>query len=126
MNRNNNDQRLQRIMNELADSVLSLPDEAIIAEVAEAGDPEAEAERTCIVLREALQKLEAVSRQLSSLGHTVNPNSWHRGRFAYSNTCVTCGSFVSFKTTTGEMRGDALHARCSERDQYARRREASR
>jgi hypothetical protein len=121
---NNNDGSLQKIMNELADSVFSLSDDALLAETGT--DAEREAERTRIVLREAFQKLEHVNRHLSSLGHTINPNAWHRGWSGYRNTCATCGSFVSFKVTTGEMTGDALDARCPERDQYtSRRREAS-
>jgi hypothetical protein len=124
----NPDERLERMMNRLADSVLALPDEAILAEVSEAGvDPDEEAERTRIVLREAMQTLENVNSHLSNLGHTVNPNGWYRGRSGYHNACVNCGSFVSFTTATGEMRGEALDAPCLASDQYAiRRQEASR
>ena len=52
-NRKTDDERLERVMNQLADSVLSLSDDAILAEVREAGGhPEEEAERTRMLLRE--------------------------------------------------------------------------
>ena len=52
-NRKTDDERLERLMNHLADSVLSLSDDAILAEVTETGgDPEEEVERTRMVLRE--------------------------------------------------------------------------
>jgi hypothetical protein len=123
----NHDERLER-MNQLADSVLALPDEAILAEVSEAGvDPDEEAERTRIVLHAAMQTVENVNSHLSNLGHIVNPNAWDRGCSEYHNTCVNCGSFVSFTMATGEMQGEALDAACPASDQYVtRRREASR
>ena len=119
---------LERLMNQLADSVLGLSDEAIHAETKEVGaEPEQEAERTRLVLRHASQTLDKVNERLSSLGHTINSKDWYRGRSGYHNSCVDCGSFVSFTTATGEVRGDALDRLCPESDQYAiRRREASR
>ena len=124
----NHDERLERLMNRLAESVLGLSDEAILAETNEAAsDPEQEAERTRLVLRRASELLDNVNRRLSNLGHTINSNGWYRGRSGYHNTCVTCGSFVSFTPATGEMRGDALDGRCPRRDECTvRRREASR
>jgi hypothetical protein len=124
----NHDERLERLMNRLAESVLGLSDEAILAETNEAAsDPEQEAERTRLVLRRASELLDNVNRRLSNLGHTINSNRWYRGRSGYHNTCVTCGSFVSFTPATGEMRGDALDGLCAPSDQYTiRRREASR
>ena len=122
--KNNRDDILERIADELTDSVFSFSDEVFLVEGPNA---EEEAEYTRMVLREALQKLENVNRHLSNLGHRIDPNEWHRGWFRYSNTCVTCGSLVSFNSKTGEMRGDALDGGCSERDQYTiRRREGSR
>jgi hypothetical protein len=122
--KNKHDEIFERIADELADSVLSVPDEAILSG---SGAHAEEAEHTRTVLRDASQRLENVKRYLSSLGHTINPNSWHRERFGYRNTCLACGSFVTFKTTTGEMRGNALDGWCPERDQYTiRRREVSR
>jgi len=127
-NKTNHDVPLETMMNRLGDAVLALSDQDIHAEVSEAGaDPAREAERTRTVLREALQRLESVNRHLSNLGHTVNSNEWHRARSNYHNTCVTCGSFVSFTPATGEMRGEALDGLCTGKDQCTiRRREASR
>jgi hypothetical protein len=52
-NKRTDDERLERAMNVLAESVLSLSDDAILAEVREAGcDPEEEAEHTRLLLRE--------------------------------------------------------------------------
>jgi hypothetical protein len=117
--KNNRDEVLERIADELTDSVLSLSDEAFLVEGSNA---EEEAECTRMVLREAFRKLESVNRRLSNLGHRIDPNEWHRGGASYGNMCVTCGSFVSCNTKTGEMRGDALQAPCRERDQYTIRR----
>jgi hypothetical protein len=115
----NHGEHLERIMNQLADSVLGLPDEAILAEVREAGDdPEEEAERTRSVLREASQALENVNRRLSNLGHTINSNHWRHGQSGYHNKCLNCGSLVSFTTATGGMQGRALDAPCPERGVY--------
>lgn len=124
----NHDDRLESLMNQLAESALVLSDEAIGAETREAGaDPEQEAERTRSVLRQASKVLDNVNQRLSNLGHTINSNHWWRGQGGYHNICQTCGSFVTFTTATGEMRGDALDGQCPESDKYAiRRREASR
>ena len=84
-------------MNQLAESVLGLSDEAILAETSEAGaDPQREAERTRLVLRQASKALDNVNKRLSDLGHTINSNDWRRGQWGYHNTCVTCGSFSEF------------------------------
>ena len=124
----NHDERLEILMNQLAESVLGLSDAAILPETREAGsDPQREAERTRLVLRQASKALDNVNKRLSNLGHTINSNDWYRGHWGYHNTCVTCGSFVSFTTATGEMRGEALDGKCPENDQHTiRRREASR
>lgn len=124
----NHDARLERLMNHLAGSVLGLSDEAILAEASEVGtEPEQEAERTRLVLRQASKALDDVNNRLSNLGHTINSDGWWRGRGGYHNTCATCGSFVSFTSATGEMRGEALDGLCPESDPYTiRRREASR
>ncbi len=123
----NHDERVERLMNLLAESVLGLSDEGILAEAGEVGvDSEQEGERTQLVLRQASKALELVNKRLSNLGHTVNSDDWWRGHWGYHNTCVTCGSFVSFTTATGEMRGAALDGLCPEHDQYTiRKREAS-
>lgn len=122
------DHHLERVMNRLADSVLGLSDEAVIAEITETGtDPLREAERTRSAFRQTLKVLDNVNKRLSVLGHTVDSNDWHRGHWGYHNTCVTCGSFVSFTNSTGEMRGEALEGLCPGNEQHQiRRREAFR
>jgi hypothetical protein len=124
----NHDERLERLMNRLAESVLGLSDEAILAEISEVEtDSLQEAEHTRIVLRQASKALDNVNKRLSDLGHTINSNDWYRGYWGYHNICVTCGSFLSFTTATGEMRGAALDELCPGNDQYVvRRRAASR
>jgi hypothetical protein len=124
----NHDERLERLMNQLAESVLGLSDEAILAETSQAGaDPQREAERTRLVLRQASKALDNVNKRLSNLGHRVDTRSWLRAHRGYHNRCLECGSFVSFTAATGEMHGDALQRMCPESDQYPMRtREASR
>ena len=52
-NKKTDDEQLENLMSQLADSVLSLSNDAILAEVREAGeDPDEEAERTRSVLLE--------------------------------------------------------------------------
>jgi hypothetical protein len=128
VDKKNYNEHLEKIMNRLADSVLGLSDEAILAETSEAGaDPQRETERTRSVFRQASKALDTVNKRLSSLGHTINSNAWRRGYSGNHNTCVNCGSFVSFTAATGKMRGEALDGLCPESDQYTiRRREASR
>ncbi len=113
-------------MNQLAESVLGLSDEAVLAETNETGtDPEQEAERTRLVLRHAAKAFDNVNNRLLDLDHAVNSNDWRRGRSGYHNTCLNCGSSV-FITATGGMRGQALDGQCPESDRYTtRRREAS-
>jgi hypothetical protein len=124
----NHNERLERLMNRLAESVLGLSDEVILAEANEAAsDPGHAAERTRLVLRRASEALDNVNKRLSNLGHTINSNDWWLGRSGYHNTCTTCGLFVSFTAATGEMRGEALDGPCPQSDRYAsRRRGASR
>ncbi len=118
--KNNGDDLLARIADELTNSVLSLSDQAFLVGGKNA---EEEVEHTRMVLREAFDKLENVNRHLSNLGHRVDPNAWCQGRLGYSNRCFACGSLVSFNVITGEMRGDAWNARCCERDHYTIRRQ---
>jgi len=124
----NHVEKLERIAEQLADSVLELSDEAILAEISETGaDPHEEAERTRFALRQASKALEAVNKRLWELGHTVNPKYWQRGERGYNNSCRDCGLSVSFTTATNEMWGNALVGPCPESDQQTiRRREASR
>jgi hypothetical protein len=125
MHRKGQDERLRRIMDQLADSVFEASDEEILAEVRGfSANPDEEAGRTRTILREASRQLEIVNRRLSHLGHTINPNSWKRGWSGYRNICEVCGSFVSLKIDTGEMQGEALDEQCSDRDQFIIRRRA--
>jgi hypothetical protein len=115
----NSNEGLERIMNQLADSVLALSDEAIVAELKDSGgDPVEEAEKTGNVLRQASRVLDQVTERLSSLGHSVNANYWWRDRSAYHNCCLKCGMSVSFRTKTGEMLGDAVTSPCAAKEEY--------
>src|ERR1019366_5716748 len=117
----------QRIMDHLADSVFELSDEEILAEVRESGaDPEQEAERTRLVLRQASDTWESENERLSHFGHTINQNYWRCVEGIYHNNCLNRGSTVSFTTATGEMRGDALVGLCPENADTIKKREASR
>jgi hypothetical protein len=106
----------QRIMNHLADSVLELSDDEILAEARESGaDPQEEAGRTSFVLRQAADTWEFENERLSNLGHTINPNYWRDVDGIYQNNCQSCGSSVSFTTSTQRMEGNALNLPCAER-----------
>ena len=126
--RKTRDDHLKKITDRLADSVLELSDETILAETAKAGaDPQREAERTRMVLRQASKGLDDLNNRLSDLGHNINSNDWRSVHWGYQNSCLNCGSLVSLTTASGEMRGEALYDVCPESDQYtSRRREASR
>jgi hypothetical protein len=101
----------EHLWDELAESVFRLSDEAILAESTETGtDPQEEAERTRLVLQQALQSFESVNRRLSNLGHTINPTSWRSEGNEYHNRCLNCGSIVTF--TADEPRNLALYSRC--------------
>ncbi len=124
----NHAERLERLMNHLAESVLRLSDEATLADAIEAGtDSEREAERTRLVLRQTSTALDKVNKRVSKLGHTINSNDWRRGQQGYHNNCLQCGSSVSFTAATGGMQGEALDGLCPEKDRLTIRRwEASR
>src|SRR3954454_23545855 len=97
--KNNQDERLETVMNQLGDSVLAQSDAAILAETSEAGvDPQQEAEQTRLVLRQAARLFNDVNTRLSSLGHIIDPNDWRPGQRGYQTTCITCGSFATFTT----------------------------
>ena len=114
----NNDGQ-QRIMNHLADSVLELSDEEILVEVRESGaDPQEEAERTSLVLRQAADTWQSEIERLSNFGHTINPNYWRCVEEIHHNYCLSCGSLVSFTTATQRMEGNALERSCPE-NEYA-------
>jgi hypothetical protein len=123
----NNEERLETLMNRLAESVLELPDETILAEASESGnDPAQEAKTTRSVLRQASKNFKSLEERLSKLGHAVNSNNWRYVDGTYDNYCVSCGSWVSFETATEEMQGDALDGSCPENAYPIKRREASR
>jgi hypothetical protein len=121
------EEMLERVMSHLADSVLALPDESILAE---AGDPGADlnqdAEHVRLVLSGASQVLEDITRRLSNMGHAINSNYWHRDHWGFHTKCLNCGSSVSFTTATREAQGGALDAPCSASNEYRIPRRASR
>ena len=109
----NYSERIEKVMNQLSQSVLSLSDEDIVAEVVAAGhDPQQEAKRVQNVLEKPPQALEKVNLCLSNLGHAINPSNWECGPLAYHNSCVRCGLPVSFTIATAEIRGSAVHRAC--------------
>src|ERR1700741_1517157 len=117
--KSNREEILERVTSHLADSVLTLPDESILAE---AGETEADlykdAEHVRLVLSEASQVLEHVTRRLSNMGHGINPNYWHRDHRGFHTKCLNCGSSVSFKPATHEVQGGALNAPCPATNEY--------
>ena len=65
-------EKLERIMEQLAESVLELSDEALLAEIAESGsDPQQEAELTRSLLRHAARPQE-VGQRLSNVSETTD------------------------------------------------------
>lgn len=105
---------LERVVGHLADSVLTLADESILAEAAEPGaDLHKDAEHVRLLLSGASQLLEDVTRRLSNMGHTINSNYWRRDHRGFHTKCLNCGSSVSFTTATREAQGGALNAQCS-------------
>lgn len=65
-------EKLERIMEQLAESVLELSDEALLAEITEAGsDPQQEAELTRSVLRHAARPQE-VGQRSSNVSETTD------------------------------------------------------
>jgi hypothetical protein len=69
-NRIDHAEKLDRIMDQLADSVLDLSDEALLAEITESGvDPHEEAERVRLLLRRSLERRKPVNNV-----HWVNSN----------------------------------------------------
>jgi len=106
-------ERVERVLSQLSESVLGLSDDDILAEVNAAGhDPRQEAKRVRNVLQKSLQVLEDVNLCLSNLGHAINPSNWQCGPLAYHNTCLHCGLSVSFTIATAEIRGSAAQRAC--------------
>ena len=82
-------ERLEKVMNQLSESVLGLSDDDILADVSAAAlDPEQEAKRVRNVLQKPLQVLDNVNLCLSSLSHAINPSNWQCGPLAYRNSCL--------------------------------------
>lgn len=122
----NPSEALERIMNHLADSVLALSDEAMLAEISDAGgDPVEEADKTGHVLRQASEVLDHVTERLSNLGHAIDANHWRGGGSGYHNSCLKCGMPVSFNRKTGEMLGSALVSPCAAIGEYRVRKTAN-
>ena len=71
----NHVEKLEWIVEQLADSVLELPDEAILAEIKESGaDPQEEAERLRFLLRQVLKPAEiANGNQRLASQHIARP-----------------------------------------------------
>ena len=71
----NHVEKLERMIERLADSVLELSDEAILAEVGESGtDPQEEAERIRLVLQQVSIPKEVVNgNQRTANQHIVRP-----------------------------------------------------
>jgi hypothetical protein len=118
----------QRIMNHLADCVFELSDAEILAEVRDTQvNPQEEADRMSLVLRQAVNTWELENERVSMLGHTINSNCWRCVEGIYQNYCLSCGLVVSFSTATQRMEGSALGRSCPARDQHTtRQRQASR
>lgn len=107
-NKSDHDEQLKKIIDALADSVIELPAEEIIAETLESGDnPQELAERTRAVLL-----MVVLNQRLADLGHWVNEKYWHYDKQGYHNNCLTCGMSVSFTGASNEVCGDALRGRC--------------
>jgi hypothetical protein len=70
----NHVEKLEWIVEQLADSVLELSDEVILAEIRESGaDPQEEAERTRRALQQAARPSKVEGKRLSKPGDTINP-----------------------------------------------------
>ena len=68
----NHVEKLERIMEQLADSVLELSDQAILAEITESGaDPREDAERIRLVLQQTPELIEGVNGNQRIAGRHV-------------------------------------------------------
>jgi hypothetical protein len=106
-------ERLEKVLDYLADSILHESNEATLDEAIETvTDPQAEAEYTRSKLREASKAMHNVNRRLSNLGHIIDSN-WQYMRGEYQSSCLNCGSTLSFKAGSHQSHGEALKTRCS-------------
>src|SRR5438045_8532563 len=73
-NKRDHDRQLEKLMNDLADSVRELADEEVLSEAREVGaDPQQQAETTRAVLQQASKTVEDANRSSSNLPHTAEP-----------------------------------------------------
>jgi hypothetical protein len=73
-------EQLERIMEQLAESVLELSDEALLAEITESGsDPQQEAELTRSLLQHAARPQE-VGQRLSNVSETTDSHYCRTGK----------------------------------------------
>jgi hypothetical protein len=115
----NDDERMERVMNQLADSALALSDTTILTEFIGVGeDPNNQLESVRSILRGACRSWDRVNRRLSDLGHLIDLSNWRHSHDEYTNRCVACGYPVAFLTGTGELLGEASNARCRGGSQY--------
>ena len=102
------DEQLEKIIHAVAESVMELSAEEILAETRESGEnPQQQAERTRAVLL-----VVVLNKRLEDLGHSINAQYWQCDEQGYHNNCLTCGLSVSFTAASNEVRGDALRGRC--------------
>jgi len=118
---------LKTVLDHLADPILEMSDEEILAEIRETGvDPQEVAEHTRAVLLEALQKFDNVNRRLWHLGHNIRLKDWQLREWGYENTCADCGLSVSLATSSKQPSGRALESRCTENQNTSLKRDATR
>ncbi|MGE5736728.1 MAG: hypothetical protein ACM34E_16670 [Acidobacteriota bacterium] len=115
------DQQLQRVMNQLAESVLECSDEEILSE--SEGTAIKEVEHTRGVLHDVTKLLDAVNRRLLGLGHTISPQRWQdHGERGYRNHCLTCGLPVRLMSLSGDIAGQAMDGPCQQTEHHPARR----
>jgi hypothetical protein len=118
-NKKNHEERVAKVLDQLADTVLQLSDEEMAAEVCEDGaDPEQEAESTRSMLRDCVTLFDNVNERLWHLGHTIDPSDWRRGTESFYVYCLACGELVTLAIATSEARGHALRERCPNANRY--------
>src|SRR5437762_13011473 len=89
-NKRDHDRQLEKLMNDLADSVLELSDEEVLSEAREVGaDRQQQAETTRAVLQQASKTFEDVHRSMSNLAQTAEQTLSMRKGCAYYNNCRT-------------------------------------
>jgi hypothetical protein len=118
----NDDVRMERVMNQVADSALALSDASILTELGDdRGNSNNQTEGVRKILYGACRSWGSMNRRLSSLGHMIDLSDWRYMGDDYTNRCVTCGSPVVFSIGTGEIRGAASNTRCLGVSRYVKR-----